>query len=212
MNLTRTLKSRKKLDIQRRQPNVTRVPKVNEFLSLAQPMTDKGGEGVESQTRTEPFTRQSEPERLTPLKAVRRKCIDCKGYELKQVRECDFSGCPFHSLRMGRGSRSVLKPIRSFCLWCCCGQRHEVKLCPAMKCPLWRYRQGRRPQTTGLLTKNGLTDRGSESRPVASGLCFIKDPVRDETASDVQCNVTGEDTAKEEFFECKNTTKKGGQE
>ena len=87
--------------------------------------------------------------RLSPLRAIRKKCIDCSGFELKRVRECPFDGvieteCPLYPLRMGKGNRATLKRIRAFCLWCCNGQRNEVKLCPCVKCPLWEYRFGKR--------------------------------------------------------------------
>jgi len=95
---------------------------------------------------------------MTALEAIRKKCIDCKGFQVKEVRTCDFTDCPLHRLRMGHGSRSALKPIRSYCLWRCVGQKAEVRLCPSKKCSLWHYRFGRRPQTTRLLPKIALTD------------------------------------------------------
>jgi len=116
--------------------------------------------------------------RLTPLKAIRAKCIDCSGEELKQVRECPLAGkqdnlCPIHALRMGKGGRATLKQIRTFCLWCCAEQRKEVKLCPSVKCPLWTYRFGKRLRnclrlseictTEGVLESN-LFNGISESR------------------------------------------------
>ena len=101
--------------------------------------------------------------RLTPLKAIRAKCIDCSGFEPKRVRECPFDGkedelCQLYPLRMGKGSRSTLKQIRAYCLWCCIGQRKEVKLCPSTKCSLWEYRFGKRPKNTSADSKNLTTD------------------------------------------------------
>jgi hypothetical protein len=95
---------------------------------------------------------------FTPLKAIRAKCIDCSGFELKEVRNCQSEDCPLFSLRMGRGSRSTLKQIRAFCLWCCVGQRHEVKLCPAASCPLWEYRLGKRPKKCVLPSEIATTE------------------------------------------------------
>jgi hypothetical protein len=94
---------------------------------------------------------------LTTLKAIRSKCIDCSGHELKEVRSCRFDDCPLFSLRMGKGSRSTLKQIRAFCLWCCVGQKHEVKLCPAVFCKLWKYRLGKRPQKCALTSEIATT-------------------------------------------------------
>ena len=102
--------------------------------------------------------------RLTPIKAIRAKCIDCSGFELKRVRECPFDGindeaCPLYPLRMGKGGRATLKKIRNYCLWCCNGQWLEVKLCPSLKCPLWVYRFGKRhPQESPSLTEIRTTE------------------------------------------------------
>jgi hypothetical protein len=38
---------------------------------------------------------------LTPLKAIRAKCIDCSGGQLKEVRECIITDCPLYPFRMG---------------------------------------------------------------------------------------------------------------
>jgi hypothetical protein len=100
--------------------------------------------------------------KLTPLKAIRFRCLNCRGFEKTEVRTCDFDDCFLHSLRMGRGSRSTLKKVRAYCLWCCDNQRAEVKLCPARGCPLWWYRAGRRPQTTRLMPKIASTAGVSE--------------------------------------------------
>jgi hypothetical protein len=93
--------------------------------------------------------------KTTPLREIRKRCVDCSGGELKRVKECEFGGereeeCPFYPLRMGRGSRKTLRRIRKYCLWCCCYQKHEVKLCPVVKCSLWEYRFGKRPKSLNL--------------------------------------------------------------
>jgi hypothetical protein len=93
----------------------------------------------------------------TPLKAIRARCLDCRGFEKAEVRACDFTDCSLHPLRMGKGSRSTLRPIRAYCVWCMAGQRHEVKLCLSVKCALWPYRLGRRPQITSPLPDLGAT-------------------------------------------------------
>jgi len=88
---------------------------------------------------------------MTPLKAIRVRCLNCVGFEKTVVRECDFTNCPLHALRMGRGARATLKVIRAYCMWCCNDQRAEVKQCPAKECPLSQYRSGRRPKMTRLI-------------------------------------------------------------
>ena len=104
---------------------------------------------------------------MTPLKAIRARCVDCTGREKKAVRACDFADCPLHPLRMGRGSRSVLKPIRVYCLWCMSGHREEIRRCPSDGCPLFPFRFGRRAQIALSLRKigataGGLTEKDSE--------------------------------------------------
>jgi hypothetical protein len=100
---------------------------------------------------------------LTPLKAIRSKCIDCSGGELGEVRNCQLKDCELFTLRMGKGSRATLKKIRAYCLWCCIGQKQEVKLCPSVSCTLWSYRFGKRPQKSLLLSKIGTTEGISDN-------------------------------------------------
>lgn len=85
--------------------------------------------------------------KLTPLKAIRARCLDCHGNQVKEVRECPHSDCPLFPYRMGKGGRAMLKPIRAYCLECCGEEKREVKLCTCSEnCPLWAYRFGRRPK------------------------------------------------------------------
>lgn len=39
---------------------------------------------------------------MTPLKAIRKKCLDCSGYSAKEVRECVIPDCSLYPYRMGR--------------------------------------------------------------------------------------------------------------
>lgn len=118
----------------------------------------------------------------TPLKAIRAKCVDCSGGQLKQARRCSFEGCPMHSLRMGRGGRATLMPIKAFCIWCCAGQRHEVKLCPAVKCPLWEYRFGKRPKKDSGLQKKVTREHISQDKYVGGKEIYIATSLAMETA------------------------------
>ena len=83
---------------------------------------------------------------LTPLKAIRKKCVDCAGQEPSQVKECEHKKCELYPLRMGKGTRATLRIIRAYCISCSVGQKHEVRHCPAKGCSLWAYRFGRRPK------------------------------------------------------------------
>jgi hypothetical protein len=39
--------------------------------------------------------------KLTPLKAVRAKCLECCGGQFKEVRECNIMNCPLWIYRTG---------------------------------------------------------------------------------------------------------------
>jgi hypothetical protein len=41
-------------------------------------------------------------ERLTPVKAMRAKCLDCMGGQPSGVRKCEFNECPLFNYRMGK--------------------------------------------------------------------------------------------------------------
>jgi hypothetical protein len=38
---------------------------------------------------------------LTPIKAIRAKCMDCTCNQPKEIRECPIIGCPLWPYRMG---------------------------------------------------------------------------------------------------------------
>ena len=40
--------------------------------------------------------------KLTPIKAIRAKCIDCSGRDLREIRECAITKCPIWPYRMGK--------------------------------------------------------------------------------------------------------------
>ena len=39
---------------------------------------------------------------MTPLKAIRAKCLDCCGEQAKEVKLCPSSDCPLHPFRFGK--------------------------------------------------------------------------------------------------------------
>jgi hypothetical protein len=113
--------------------------------------------GYERSLKTVASDKKRSQMRITPLKAIRQRCINCCGFELKVVRECDCVDCALFSLRMGRGARATLKRIKTYCFWCCNNQRAEVRKCSSNECPLWPYRFGRRPKITLLLPEIAST-------------------------------------------------------
>lgn len=39
---------------------------------------------------------------LTPIKAIRAKCLDCSGGQYTEVRLCPVERCPLYPYRMGK--------------------------------------------------------------------------------------------------------------
>lgn len=87
---------------------------------------------------------------MTPMKAIRARCLDCSGGSSKEVRSCTISDCPLYEYRLGhRPQQKILTPmraIRAHCVSCCNGSTREPTLCTAKKCPLQPYKLGKRPQ------------------------------------------------------------------
>jgi hypothetical protein len=40
--------------------------------------------------------------RMTPIRSIRLKCLDCSAGQIKEVRECVILGCALYPFRMGR--------------------------------------------------------------------------------------------------------------
>ncbi len=47
-------------------------------------------------------------ERLTPMKSIRAKCLDCCAGQQAEVRRCHIKRCPLWRYRMGREERDEL--------------------------------------------------------------------------------------------------------
>lgn len=41
----------------------------------------------------------------SPLKAIRKKCLDCSGGQAKEVENCWAKDCPLYLFRLGKGNR-----------------------------------------------------------------------------------------------------------
>lgn len=87
---------------------------------------------------------------MTPIKAIRARCLDCSGGFAKEVRICLFFDCPLYEYRLGHRpkekSLTPMKAIRAHCISCCGGSVREPTMCTAKKCPLHAYRLGKRPK------------------------------------------------------------------
>ena len=51
----------------------------------------------------------------TPIKSIRKFCIDCQGGSFKEVRLCTAHDCPLYAYRMGtRPSQETLDTLKAF--------------------------------------------------------------------------------------------------
>jgi len=95
--------------------------------------------------------------RLTALKAIRLRCLDCSGGSSYEVKNCPcnrnegvLEKCPLYPFRFGKRpkEKQPIRPtraIRLYCLWCFWHLSLQVKECPTMDCPLYRFRFGKNP-------------------------------------------------------------------
>jgi len=86
--------------------------------------------------------------KLTPLIAIRKKCLNCKETRT-DIRNCEFKDCQLYPFKIGKG-RPKLKDIRKYCLWCMNNQENEVSLCPSKECSLFLYKLGHNPSRRGI--------------------------------------------------------------
>lgn len=42
---------------------------------------------------------------ITPLKAIKKHCLECSGFEKKQVRECVIRDCDLYVYRQGKNPK-----------------------------------------------------------------------------------------------------------
>lgn len=55
--------------------------------------------------------------KLTPLKAIKKHCLECSGFEKKQVRECVIKDCVLYEYRLGKNPNrkgSTIKKLSAF--------------------------------------------------------------------------------------------------
>ena len=51
----------------------------------------------------------------TPLKAIRKKCLDCSYWQTKEVRECTVISCPLYPYRFGRRpNETIVDALKRF--------------------------------------------------------------------------------------------------
>ena len=89
---------------------------------------------------------------ISPLRAIRKQCCDCRAGRKPDVIGCTIPDCPLYPLRSGHRAKntdgttiSPVKSIRAKCLDCCSDQPNEVRLCPCTDCFLYPFRFGKNP-------------------------------------------------------------------
>ncbi|WP_321404536.1 hypothetical protein [Maridesulfovibrio sp.] len=108
--------------------------------------------------------------KLTPLKAIRAKCVDCCGDNRKEVAACPVENCPLWIFRAGKRpkedyDKSPLKTIRAYCLQCGeLNSRDDVRECMVESCPLHEHRSGRTGRKLSKAEKERRTAILKEAR------------------------------------------------
>ena len=80
---------------------------------------------------------------LNGRKAIREQCLNCSGWEYKEVANCEFIGCALYPFKSGQGKQNAKerkKAIRKYCMCCLCDQRSEIVKCTCPDCPIFPYR------------------------------------------------------------------------
>lgn len=92
-----------------------------------------------------------EVKKTTPMKAIRRKCVDCCLGIATEVKECVAAKCPLYDYRSGKRppDSKPLRTIRLKCLDCTGNGINDIRTCKLKDCPLYVYRFGHRPKGEG---------------------------------------------------------------
>lgn len=103
---------------------------------------------------------------LTRSRAIRLRCLDCCGFDKRQVKECSNTECCLFEMKLNgklEGEKAGIrrnKTIREFCKICMCGDKKLVLECTDTNCsfftlrPKKRIRKNERQSTRD----NGVSD------------------------------------------------------
>lgn len=89
--------------------------------------------------------------KITPLKHVRKFCVECCGGNSREVALCTATQCPIYDYRFGKRADAKYRPILSIrkkCYDCCEGTSKAIQKCQFKACYLWVYRLNKRPTQT----------------------------------------------------------------
>lgn len=91
---------------------------------------------------------------MTPMQAVRKKCLWCCDGSHAEVRLCPATGCQLWAYRFGKrpenATRTPIQAVKAKCRDCCGTTWADVQRCPGRKladgpCVLYPFRQGSNP-------------------------------------------------------------------
>ncbi len=109
---------------------------------------------------------KQENKRLSPLRAIRAKCLYCCLDQPQEVRLCPARQCAHHAFRFGKRPAEVplhdgkpitpLKAIRARCIDCCGGSLKDVRECDHENCATYPYRMGTNPARKGVSSRKSL--------------------------------------------------------
>jgi len=91
---------------------------------------------------------------LSPLKAIRKHCVECCCGQFVEVQLCPVNDCALHPYRFGKGpdvkpKLTALKSIREKCLDCSGGSSVDARECWNTECMLFSLRMGHNPNLKG---------------------------------------------------------------
>lgn len=109
--------------------------------------------------------------RVTPLRAIRLKCLYCSNNNREEIKNCIIPECSLYPFRLGKGVKrkrpSKLKAIRKYCYGCEEGTWLGIKNCELTDCALYQYRFGKK---AGLaLNPPVLKGRNKKTQKEGSG-------------------------------------------
>lgn len=101
-------------------------------------------------------------------KSIRQKCLDCSGYEHKEVTDCTITDCPLYPFRGGTGKQNPKernRAIKDYCLCCMNDQSSEIALCVSPFCSLFPFRGYNRATNASIAEKTAYRGLGRDDLP-----------------------------------------------
>jgi hypothetical protein len=91
----------------------------------------------------------------TPLKTIRKNCIECCNGSSNEVELCQVAQCKLYPFRYGKKPKikiegSALQNIKKHCYECSIKNHATVRNCHIPECALYIYRLGHNPKRAGM--------------------------------------------------------------